>query len=126
MGTSGLEDQEVLRMSEAIKPCTLVWRSTARGKSHVVSLIGELDAVSCPAVEAELLKLERNGAEQIVMNLSGVRYIDSTGIGMLVAAWRRSAQDGDRLRFIPSRSPDVQRLLEICGLDGLFPMARQL
>jgi anti-sigma B factor antagonist len=107
--------------AQGLRPGKLRWRSTARGKSHVVSLIGELDARGSPAVEAELLKLERDGAERIVVNLTGLDFIDSTGIAMLIAAWRRSEQNGDRLRFIPSRSADVQRLLEICGIDRAFP-----
>jgi anti-sigma B factor antagonist len=107
--------------AQAIRPGKLRWRSTQRGKTHVVSLIGELDAGASTAVEAELLKLERDGAERIVVNLTGLEFIDSTGIAMLIAAWRRSEQDGDRLRFIPSRSPDVQRLFELCGIDRAFP-----
>jgi anti-sigma B factor antagonist len=87
----------------------------------VLVLSGELDADGCPGFEAELARAESDDAKTIVVDLTDVEFIDSSGIGVLVAAVRRSEQDSGRLRFIPSQSEDVQRLLELCGLDGHLP-----
>jgi anti-sigma B factor antagonist len=89
--------------------------------SHLIALRGELDLKGCPAVEAELHQVEAIGVERIVVDLSGLDFIDSTGIGVLVAAMRRSQLDGDRLRFVRSRSGDVCRLFELCGLEASLP-----
>jgi anti-sigma B factor antagonist len=99
----------------------LEMRSAPSGGSHLITLSGELDLNNCRAVESELLRVEAGGAEQIVVDLGGVDFIDSNGIAMLIAAVRRSKEDSDRLRLVPSRSEDVQRLIEICGLDGRLP-----
>lgn len=97
-------------------------RSVAAGGSHLITLAGELDLNNCSAVEAELLQTEATDAERIVLDLSGVDFIDSNGISMLIVAVRRSRAGADRLRLIPSRSEDVQRLIQICGLDGRLPL----
>jgi anti-sigma B factor antagonist len=95
--------------------------STVDGRAHVISLAGELDLTSCTAVETELRSAEAGHAERIVVDLSRLDFIDSTGIGLLVAAQRRSDEDSGRLRLIRSRSVDVDRLLELCGLDRSLP-----
>ena len=95
--------------------------SLEAGDSHLISLAGELDLASCPALETELRSVETNGAARIVLDLSGLEFIDSTGIALLVAALRRSENDSGRLRFVRSRSEEVCRLLEICGLEGSLP-----
>jgi anti-anti-sigma factor len=99
----------------------LQMRSAPSGSSHLITLSGELDLNNCGAVESELLQVEAGSAQQIVVDLSAVDFIDSNGIAMLIAAVRRSKEDSDRLRLVPSRSEDVQRLIEICGLDGRLP-----
>jgi anti-sigma B factor antagonist len=93
------------------------------GATQLLVLRGELDADTCPRIEFELAQAEASDADRIVVDLSQVEFIDSTGIALLVAALRRSEQDSNRLRFVPSQSEDVQRLLELCGLDGHLPLA---
>lgn len=92
------------------------------GTAHVIVLAGELDAYGCPELEAELARVQANGASQIVVDLSRLGFIDSSGIAMLVAAMRRDEKRPDRLMFVPSQSEDVQRLLEICGLSDQLPL----
>jgi anti-sigma B factor antagonist len=93
------------------------------GATQRLVLRGELDADACPKIEFELAQAEASDADRIVVDLSRVEFIDSTGIAILVAALRRSERDSNRLRFVPSQSEDVQRLLELCGLDGHLPLA---
>jgi anti-sigma B factor antagonist len=108
-----------------VQPGRFEMRSESMGTSHLLSIRGELDANACPGLEAELMRAEENGAERIVVDLSELTFIDSTGIALLVAAARRSEQDSGRLSLIPSRSEDVQRLLELCGLDGHLPILEE-
>jgi anti-sigma B factor antagonist len=110
---------------KALRSGRLELRSIPRGTKHLIALAGELDLNGCPKVEAELIRAESNGAQQIVLDLSGLEFIDSTGIALLVAAMRRSKADSNRLRFVPSHSQDVQRLLHICGLDGHLPLVEE-
>jgi anti-sigma B factor antagonist len=99
-------------------------RSHRQDGTHLISLSGELDLQGCPQVEAELLRAEQGDAGRILVDLSHVDFIDSTGIALLVAAMRRNEGRPERLRVIASESDDVQRLLEVCGLDRSIPFLR--
>jgi anti-sigma B factor antagonist len=87
----------------------------------VIAVEGELDLSVADRIEEELAKAERREAEAIVLDLSEVTFIDSTGIAVLVAAARRSAENSDRLRIRRSNAPGVRRMLVLTGLDGRLP-----
>ncbi len=57
-----------------------------------------------------------------MLDLSGLTFLDSTGVHLLVRAAARSRADSDRLTLLRG-SPAVQRLLEICGVDEVLPFA---
>jgi anti-anti-sigma factor len=83
---------------------------------YVVSLVGELDISSTQGLGAELLRAEESSASRIVLDLSGVEFIDSSGLELLVMAKRRSDADADRLRIRPGRDL-VTRLLALTKID---------
>ncbi len=87
---------------------------------HVIALTGELDLDGAERVEQELLRAEATDARRIVLDLSDLRFIDSTGIRLILAADARSRADGDRLVLI--RGPQaVQRVFELTGIVDLMP-----
>jgi anti-anti-sigma factor len=86
-----------------------------------ILLEGELDLAEVEGVEKELAKAERSAAERIVIDLSGLTFIDSSGIAFLVAAAQRSSQDSDRLRLKRSKAPAVERTLMVTGLADRLP-----
>ncbi len=79
-----------------------------------LNLRGELDLSTTPAVRAALSKAQTEG-EAIVVDTTGVTFIDSTGLATLVAARQRM---GDRFTLFPGRS--TRRLLELSGTLDLF------
>jgi anti-anti-sigma factor len=86
------------------------------GRAHV-TLEGELDIATTPSAEADLRRLEADGADLIVLDLRGLTFMDSTGLRLLVAADARAREGGHRLAII--RGPvAVQRVLELTGLDA--------
>lgn len=58
---------------------------------------------------------------QLVVDLTGVDFIDSAGIGLLVEAYKRS-QAANGSFALAGTPPPVQRLLGVTGLDAVFPM----
>jgi anti-sigma B factor antagonist len=77
--------------------------------------IGELDLATVPAVEAQLAELWSLGFTRLALDLRGVRFLDSTGL-RLVMAWTASASaDGFAFGVIPG-PPEVQRLFELAGV----------
>jgi anti-anti-sigma factor len=86
------------------------------GEAHV-RLVGELDIATTPGAEAEVKRLEQDGARVIVLDLRGLTFMDSTGLRLLVAADARAREMGRQLTII--KGPEaVHRVLEITGLDA--------
>jgi anti-sigma B factor antagonist len=101
---------------------TLVVRTANDGDTRVISLCGELDLANAATAEAALDNaLGANGA-QVVIDMQELEFIDSTGIALLVSALGRDEGE-DRVRFVPSTSPAVTRVLELTGLAKRLPLA---
>ena len=85
----------------------------------MVVVAGEIDIATVGDVEQELRQAEGSDADQIVLDLSGVTFVDSSAIRLLLAADIRSRADGARLslRRPPAR---VMRVLRIAGVDDVL------
>lgn len=88
------------------------------GDRYTIALIGELDLANAPDVEKQLTRAEATAAASIVLDLSGLTFIDSTGIRMIVSADARSRVNSHRLT-LRRGSPPVQRVFEISGIDRI-------
>jgi len=84
-------------------------------------LEGELDLASAHELAGELEIAERSDARRIILDLSSLTFIDSTGVALLVDAIRRSQQNADRLRIKRADSIGVRRILELTGIEGRLP-----
>lgn len=101
---------------------TLVVRTEKDQSTHTIALCGELDLANAATAEAELkASLEADGTE-IVVDMRELEFIDSTGIALLVATLGHGGGEA-RVRFIPSSSPAVARVLELTGLAERLPLA---
>ena len=86
---------------------------------------GEADAAIAPTLRARLHELQEADYAQVVVDLSQVTFVDSTVLGVLVAAHRFCRSLGGELRLVVSE-PRVRRLFEITGLTGVFVIHRTL
>jgi anti-sigma B factor antagonist len=110
--------REIDSMAQLAKPVHLVIRSQARAGARVLALFGELDLASAPQLEYELAQAEATGV-RIVIDLSGLEFIDSSGLHMLLSANRRSKENGHELAL--RRGPRaVQRLFELTHTQEQF------
>jgi anti-sigma B factor antagonist len=99
--------------------------SEREGDVHTIALAGELDLVAARRVERELERVEATDVLSIVVDLSALTFMDPTGVRLLIDAQARSRTDGDRLLLL--RGPaGVQRVFELCGVDGLLPFAERV
>ena len=92
---------------------------------YVVDLSGEIDVYTSPKVKDAIGTLIDRGVYHLVINLEKVRYIDSTGLGVLIGAHRRATERGGSLRLIVNDGP-IARLLNITGLIAVFAVYRTL
>ena len=112
---------EQLRAERIIELGQLTLRSHREGAVHTIALAGEMDLSNAGEVERELLRAEDTNASTIVIDLSELQFMDSTGIRLLIAADARSRADSCRLRL--TRPPaQVLRVLCIAGIDNLLPL----
>jgi anti-sigma B factor antagonist len=89
-----------------------------RGDGIVVQLAGELDLYNAQAVREELLRQAGEDPERLVVDLTQVTFIDSTGLGVLIEARTRLR---NRQAFMLAAPPlEARRALEISGLDRHF------
>ncbi len=89
------------------------------GSSALVRAVGEIDLLTAPLLAAAVEEAKATGATELLVDCTGVTYLGSTGIGVLVQAWR-DMEDGARFRLRPELQPSVRRVLELCGLDELI------
>jgi anti-anti-sigma factor len=83
---------------------------------------GELDIATVPVLEGALSDLESGGARTLVLDLRGLRFMDSTGLRALLSARRRAHTAGRRLR-LANLQPSVARVFEVTGVARLFDTA---
>ena len=91
----------------------------AAGPCTVLDLTGELDTYSSPTVKNQIVGLVDQGTKRLLVNLAGVRYIDSAGLGTLVGGLKRSAENGGELKVV-NASDQIQRIFDITGLVRVF------
>lgn len=85
----------------------------------IVGVIGDLDLSSVPTVRSASIELSVDGWRHIVVDLAGVDFIDSAGMGTLIGLRRRCrAEGGDCV--LAAASPTVLRALESADLDQIF------
>ncbi|MFE9688017.1 STAS domain-containing protein [Streptomyces sp. NPDC006285] len=92
---------------------------THDGGIRVVSVKGELDADTCPLLEAALRPEDGPQPPHVVVDLSGVPFMDSSGITLFTVAYRTLTNTGGWLRIAAPTTP-VQRVLNIVGLDTVI------
>ena len=86
--------------------------------SVVVSLAGELDLYNAHEVRDALLECCAESPERLVVDLSGVKFIDSTALGVLIEA--RTKLPNRRGFLLAAPGMETRRALEISGLDRHF------
>ncbi|HEV7805948.1 MAG TPA: STAS domain-containing protein [Solirubrobacteraceae bacterium] len=110
------------RAEQIVKLGSLSICSQRDGDTHTIGVDGEIDIASAGHVEQELMHVEATDAREILLDLSALKFIDSTGIRMLVMAEARSRADSNRLQL--RRPPDsVLRVLRIAGIEERLPFA---
>jgi anti-sigma B factor antagonist len=100
-------------------PGQLVIQSGLYGDTLTLSLKGELDLTSAPAFERELQQAEADSPTRVLIDLSQLDFMDSTGLRSLLQARERANVAGHEL--VLRRGPhQVQRVLELTKTEEVF------
>ncbi|MEA2718061.1 MAG: anti-sigma factor antagonist [Actinomycetota bacterium] len=85
----------------------------------VVHLVGELDLASAGKLRRTLHDLYQDGIRSLVLDLSRLGFVDSTGLSEFVTALKYCRQRGGDV-VLRSPTPSTAKVLAICGLDQVF------
>lgn len=94
-----------------------------QGAQAVVSVVGEIDLTSAPRLDEEVTGLIEGSAKELVIELGGVSFMDSTGLRVLLKASKLLGSNGGTL-VLRDPSEPVRRLLEVSGLNTHFEIAQ--
>ena len=99
--------------------------SRPRPAMVVLEVRGEIDTVTAPRVEAALTEVQSGEDAALVVDLSRVTFLASSGLVVLIGAAHRAQARGSRIRLVAATRA-VRRPLEITGSDQLFGMHASL
>jgi len=88
-------------------------------KAHAVEVQGEIDVYTSPRVKETINELIEKGHYQLVINLEGVRYIDSPGLGVLIGALKKVREHSGRILLVCT-NPQIKKIFNITGLVKIF------
>ena len=94
-------------------------RRQVAGSRAVLALDGDLDVHSAPLVQQGVVAAVADGAVEVVLDLAHIRFVDSSGIGVLIACHTRANAGGARL-VLRSPAARVARLLAVTALDRVL------
>ncbi len=89
------------------------------GDRQVLEVGGEVDVYSAPSLRERLAALLSPASPSLVVDLSRIAFIDSTGLGVLVAAQNKAAELGGAVSLVCPQER-VLKLFRITGLDAVF------
>ena len=87
--------------------------------AYVVELGGEIDVYTSPKVKDAITELIDQGHYNLVINLEKVRYIDSTGLGVLIGGLKRVREHGGTVNLVCT-NPQIKKIFDITGLVKIF------
>ncbi len=80
---------------------------------------GEIDVATSPELHELLVAVIERAPQLVIVDLTEVSFIDSTGLGVLVGAVRDVRAGGGDMRLVVTQ-PQIIKLLELTGLDEVF------
>jgi anti-anti-sigma factor len=86
-----------------------------------VRVVGEMDLSVIGHVDLEMRRAEATDADTIVLDLDELEFLDAAGVRLLLQLNSRSRNNGGRLRIRPARSHQVQRVIELTGVQDKLP-----
>jgi len=91
------------------------------GARMVLDVGGEIDVYTAPKLRERLVDLINAGHYDIIVNLEGVDFLDSTGLGVLVGALKRVRAQEGTLRLVCTQER-LLKIFRITGLAKVFPI----
>lgn len=86
----------------------------------VIAPTGRLDVAGAPALKEAVSEIVKDGPQHVVIDMEGVSFVDSTGLGSVIAALKQVRGSQGELR-LAAPNQQVRVVLELTTLDRIFP-----
>ena len=93
--------------------------------SAEISVQGEIDAYTAPKLRSTIFPLSEKEGVNMIVDLTGVSYMDSTGLGVFVGVFKNVKAHNGQFKII-GLSERLQRLFEITGLADIIDINSQI
>ena len=87
----------------------------------IVRTSGDLDLTTAPRLRERVVQLVTGGQPRVVLDLQGIDFIDSTGLGVIVGLLKRTRSQGGDLRLVSTRR-SLEKILELTSLGNALPL----
>src|SRR5882757_1152980 len=91
------------------------------GDRTIVEVGGEIDVYTAPKLREQLVELVNDGSYHLVVDMEGVDFLDSTGLGVLVGGLKRVRAHEGSLRLVCNQER-ILKIFRITGLTKVFPI----
>ncbi|MBA3743993.1 STAS domain-containing protein [Sporichthya sp.] len=91
------------------------------GDRTVVAVGGEIDVYTAPKLREQLVDLVNAGRYHLIVDMEGVEFLDSTGLGVLVGGLKRVRAHEGSLRLVCTQER-ILKIFRITGLTKVFPI----
>jgi anti-sigma B factor antagonist len=106
---------------DLIRPGTLALRVSQLDGAYRIEALGELDLAGVPALATQLARALESPATEVHLDLSGLGFIDSTGLGEIVRAQRECDRNGCEFRVLRATG-QVAEIIRFTGLDAVLDL----
>jgi len=89
------------------------------GEITIIELSGEVDAQRSPEIKSKIRSLIGEGKAKLVVDLAKVKYMDSSGLGVLVSGLKAARKESGDLKLSTLQS-EVQNIFELTQLNKVF------
>ncbi len=117
--TDGVPPPAALRALASPVPPQIEIHEVDDGEWVTLRVTGELDLGSAPLLEQRLAHL-RAEEQPVRLDLSGLGFIDSSGLHLLIGAVTHARAEGRQFEVDPELSPQVERILRLTNLRALI------
>jgi len=91
------------------------------GEKTIVTVGGEIDVYTAPKLREQLIDLVSSGNYHLIVDMEGVDFLDSTGLGVLVGGLKRVRAHEGSLRLVCTQER-ILKIFRITGLTKVFPI----
>jgi anti-sigma B factor antagonist len=93
--------------------------TATRDGATILSIAGRIDTATAPTLEQAINTEIGNGNRKILLNFSGVTYISSGGLRVLLATAKKLKNPGDKYALC-SLAAEVNKILKLAGFNTIF------